>query len=55
MGYCLACGHLADTINGYCSQCRADEATKRKAEERERLARDRARRRRERGEGAVGG
>ena len=54
MGYCLACGHLADTINGYCSQCRADEATKRQAEERERLARDRARRRHERDEGTVG-
>lgn len=54
MGYCLSCGRLADTINGYCGQCRADEATVRKAAEREHMARERARRRRERGEGAVG-
>ena len=53
MGYCVACGRLADTINGYCDQCRADAAAKRKADEREQAARRRARLRKAAASGAM--
>lgn len=25
MGYCLSCGKLRDTVNGWCQQCNEDE------------------------------